>query len=285
MNVEELKLSLLAAKRNCAEKLVILKKFVNSQFENILSLYNEHAWLRLSLLLLIPPALFQLIFISMDMGKVPIIPMITCGGRYLVSESSAGVFDRRMYEGDCINDITFDMKEIVSESFILGLRFINNILEHQVCFETKSTIDNSDYISDSLPLKTVILEDIYARPRSLRLEYRPMYGTDVLANECKTIPPSMIGELTTKNIPFHTLDRRLLNELVENKVLTAVPNENGIYENRLFIEDSEVYARPKHILIFLYLFLVLSWMAALLTAIQLYKHFSDIGGTKKQKRS
>lgn len=255
----------------------------NVKLAKLRAFFRKYTLIGLLIIVFVPPVIFYNKFVSDDLGKVPIIPLVTCGGEYLVQNSEYGVADQRLYDSPCIDSAVINTEEIISKAIAQSLGPFYAILENQVCFNTKSTIDSGDNIPESEPVKEVVLEDMYVSPRTIRIEYRPGYGIDVEDGGCTPIPFDMKGELSLRDGSFrgsNKIKREYFDILMNDKMLTEVSNEDGIYKNRLFIEDTNIYAIPRNIHYFIFLIFLAAWIPIILATVTLYKHLKTLSTQK-----
>jgi hypothetical protein len=231
----------------------------------ILWLKNHWKWIVLLIfLILLPPLLFQLVFIRTNIGKIPIAPPTRCGGEYRMSLPYGQV--GRTYEDDCINRVKFNVEDISSRrEFSQILTSLNDLLRYKICFDARTTLDNSDNIPESETTKTIILEEWNKFPREIRFEDVTKNGFDISEGGCATIPDWATGTMTIN--PWghiaHKVDERLFNKLVDEGFLSEMLDQKDVFKNKFFVEDAEIYAIPEYIGFFVFIGLTVAWLFVL----------------------
>jgi hypothetical protein len=204
----------------------------------------------------LPPLFFQIILVPRGIASKQIV-LDRCGGKFRAADSDYFVSIMREYEGnDCVNGKSFVREEAASGNLGDVIGFLNSLLKYEVCFDQTTSLGNEDNVENS---KNIELEKYIREQRELRIEDQSRNGFDIHQGECTEIPSWAQGKLDLKSPPWQRMDKALFEKLKREKYLTPSTEDASIYENRLFIEDTDITVRPKHIGFYIYAALTLAW--------------------------
>lgn len=211
----------------------------------------------------IPPLLFQIIFVPSSIGVRQIVDH-SCDGKFLATPSpyyanTASVLREYGNGNDCINGKYIDTDELLYSNFGDVIGPLNALLRHEVCFNQRTSIDNGPNVEGDVA--QVTLEEHSKIPREMRLEAESRRGFELVEGECEEIPSWAQGRLSLmRNVFQDRIDIELFEYLKSNKFLVPSAQDPSVYEAQLFIEDTDIKVRPKFIRIYVFFGLLLGWI-------------------------
>ncbi|PIR52762.1 hypothetical protein COU76_04770 [Candidatus Peregrinibacteria bacterium CG10_big_fil_rev_8_21_14_0_10_49_10] len=226
----------------------------------------------------VPPLLFQLVFVPWNVGMRQIVDH-RCGGQFYATPSQhysniASVL--REYENgqDCITGKYIDTDELLYGNFGDVIGPLNALLQYEVCFYQQTSMDNGRNVEGDV--EQIILEEHTKVPREIRIEAESRRGFEVEEGGCEEIPSWAQGQLKLIRDVFQDrIDIELFEYLKQKKYIVSSAQDPSVYEAELFIEDTDIRVRPKFIRIYVFFGLLLAWIGVVRLLRSLIKEHSS----------